>query len=87
LSNNELAKVASDYNTGKLVRHGEGALMIGNGWDSAQVIKQLENVEKAIQNQPTNDLHIENVVRGAFDLVKTNKNGNTLIHNRYRLKG
>lgn len=87
LSNNELAKVASDYNTGKLVRHGEGALMIGNGWDSAQVIKQLENVEKAIQNQPTNDLHIENVVRGAFDLVKTNKNGNTLIYNRYRLKG
>jgi hypothetical protein len=84
LSNTELANLAASYQAGTIV-HSEGASQVGNGWNTAAIIKQLESLEQTIKNKPEHSLGVENVVLGAMDIVKQTKKGNTTILNRYKV--
>jgi TP901 family phage tail tape measure protein len=85
LSNIELASLAASYQAGSMINR-EGALQIGNGWNTQAVIKQLESLERTIKNKPEHNLEVENVVQGAMDIVRSSKAGGTTIYNRYRVK-
>ena len=84
MNNNELARVAEEYQNGSLTA--DNATQIGNGWDSHLVVKRLESIENAIKNKPEHHLGVENVVIGAMDIVRTTKAGGDITYNRYRVK-
>jgi len=86
LSNVELAKVAQEYNTGKLI-NGVSAVQIGNGWDSSLVIERLESLENTIKNKPETNIKIEEIINGAMLITRETKKGNTINYNRYRING
>jgi TP901 family phage tail tape measure protein len=85
LSNEELANLAASYQAGTIVKK-EGAIQIGNGWNTAEIVKHLQSLEQTIKNKPEHSLGVENVVLGAMDIVKQTKEGNTSRVNRYRVR-
>ena len=84
LSNDSLAKVAQDYQNGKIVQ--EGASQIGQGWDTGLIVNRLESLEQTIKDKPEHSLKVEDVVTGAMTIVRETKAGNTLNYNRYRIR-
>jgi myosin heavy subunit len=86
LSNSELARIASEYNTGALIRKGEGAMQIGGAWQTAAIVGKLDALEKAIKSKPETNIELGEIVGGAMEIVKTTRKGNDVIYNRYRIK-
>jgi len=86
LSNEELAKLANDYQNGMISNIGSGAVKIGSGWNSMEVVKKLENIENVIRNKPETNIHVEEIVSGAMTITRQTKQGNDTIYNRYRIK-
>ena len=86
LTNNELAKIAMEYNTGSLMRKGEGAMQIGGAWQTAAIVQKLDLLEKAIKTKPETNIELGEIVSGAMEIVKTTRKGNDVIYNRYRIK-
>lgn len=84
MSNEELANLAAEYHAGNVI-HKAGATQLGNGWNTAAIIRQLESLEQTIKNKPEHSLGVENVVLGAMDIVKKTKSGNTTTLNRYKV--
>ena len=86
LSNMELAQIAQDYRTGKILAQGEGASQIGGAWSSVAVIQKLDELQKTIENKPEVDYKVEEILDGVMKLRKSEKRGNTIVHNKYRIK-
>ena len=85
LSNQELASLASQYHAGKMIRSSEGALQIGNPWQSAEVIAKLDQLNNSIQNKPENDIRVEEIIDGTMTILRKTKEKNSIIYNRYRI--
>lgn len=86
LSNDELSKIAMEYNTGRLIHKGDAASQIGGAWMSESVVKRLESIESTIRNKPEHKLEVEQVIDGAMTITRTTKKGNSVVFNRYRVK-
>lgn len=86
LTNEELAKVAQEYQNGRILNKYEGAEQIGNGWNTLAVIKKLDDLEKAIKNKPETNIELAGIVQGAIDIVETTKKGNSIIYNKHRVR-
>jgi TP901 family phage tail tape measure protein len=86
LSNPELANIAMEYQNGKLVRGGEGAIQIGASWNSNSIVEKLSSLEQTIKNKPEHNLAVEDVVMGAMTIARSTKQGSTTTYNRYRVK-
>jgi TP901 family phage tail tape measure protein len=86
LSNNELAKIAQEYNTGKLIKAGDGAVQIAGPYQTQILVQKLESLEKTIKNKPETNIELEKIVDGAMMIKRSTKKGSTLIYNRYKVK-
>ena len=86
LSNEALARLAQDYNTGQIINKGEGASQIGNAWQTAEVLKRLEDLTNTIKSKPETNIELGEIVGGAMTIVKSSKKGNTITYNRYKVK-
>jgi myosin heavy subunit len=86
LTNNELAKIAMEYNTGSLMRKGDGAMQIGGAWQTAAIVKELNELKSIIKTKPETNIELGEIVSGAMEIVKTTRKGNDVIYNRYRIK-
>jgi hypothetical protein len=62
----------------------DGFDIAGKSMDLAPMLKELEEVKKAIQNQPTTDYNFDKIVRGVAILMKEEKRGNTRIITKNR---
>lgn len=85
IDNETLADIAWSYQNGKLVSNSSNESVNG-AWESIAVLKQLQSLEKTIQNKPEHDLQVENIVLGAMDIVRSTKVGRDLVYNRYKVK-
>jgi hypothetical protein len=86
LSNDELASLASQYHTGKLIRSGNSASQIGGAWQSAEVVKKLTELNNTIKTKPETNIDLEEIVGGAMTIVRSSKENNSVVYNRYRVK-
>lgn len=85
LSNNELAKVAQEYNAGKLVAK-NGAKQIGGAWESLAVINELQSLKETIKNKPETNIRLEEIINGALMITRETKKGNSVVYDRYKTK-
>jgi len=83
ISNEELAKIASLHRSGEML-NGSGAVQIGSGWNTTEVVKRLESLENTVRNKPEVNIEFERIIDGALQIVRETKTGNTKIFNRYR---
>ena len=85
LSNNELAKVAQEYNAGKLVAK-NGANQIGGAWESLAVLTELQSLKETIKNKPETNIRLEEIINGALMITRETKRGNSVVYDRYKTK-
>jgi hypothetical protein len=86
LSNESLAKIAQEYNAGQIIHKGEAAAQIGGAWQSAAVLKQLEDLTRAISTKPETNIELGEILDGAMTIIKSQKKGNQIVYNRYKIK-
>jgi len=87
LTTSEIAKIAMEYNNGKLMSKGDGAIQIGSGWSTDSIVKKLDEIGKVIADKPEVNIEVGDIVQGAMTILETKKQGNSIIYNRYRVKG
>jgi len=86
LSNESLAKLAQEYNAGSVITKAEGAVQLGGAWSTAAVIKKLDELEQALKSKPETNIELGEIIDGAMTIVKTKKQGNSVVYNRYKVK-
>lgn len=87
LTTSEIARIANEYNNGKLMSKGDGAVQISTGWNSSEVLKKLDEIGRVISDKPEMNIEVGQIVQGAMDIIHSTKKGNTIIYNKYRVKG
>ncbi len=86
LSNIELAKVASDYNSGKIINLNHVGAVAGNSYDLIPLLSKLDNVENAIKNMPSNNIELGEITQHTMQIVQTFKRGNITNRRTYFIK-
>ena len=85
MSNEDLSKLANDYQNGLITDFGSGAVQIGNAWQTDVIVKKLDSLESTIRNKPETNIELEEIIGGAMTISRKTKTGNTKVYNRYRV--
>jgi TP901 family phage tail tape measure protein len=86
LSNEDLAKIANDYNTGRIIAKGDNAQQIGGAWQAAAIVKKLDELSKIIEHKPETNIELGQILDGAMTIIKSQKKGNSIVYNRFKIK-
>jgi TP901 family phage tail tape measure protein len=88
MTTGQIAKLSQDYLNGKLVSKMDGAQQTGGSYmDSNAIIKSIQGLEQTIKNKPEIEYNLEEVVQGLYSFTRKETKGNTVIYNKYRVKG
>jgi hypothetical protein len=83
LSNEALAKIASEYQNGKIIRSNS---QIGSAFDTAILVGKLDELTSAIKQKPETNIGIGEITQSVMEIVKSTKQGNTTTYNRYKVR-
>jgi TP901 family phage tail tape measure protein len=88
MTTGQIAKLSQDYLNGKLVSKMDGAQQTGGSYmDSNAIIKSIQGLEQTIKNKPEIEYNLEEVVQGLYSFTRKESKGNTVVYNKYRVKG
>lgn len=82
LSNEELTKIATEYNNGNLLKHGKS----DSSLEFAIMVNELKNIKDVIQNKPETNIELGQITQSAIEIVNRTRKGNTTIYNRYKVR-
>lgn len=83
MSNESLAKLAMEYNNGKIIRGNE---QVASGYETALLISKFDELNNTIKNKPETNIELGEIMHGAMEIIKSTKKGNTSTFNRYKIK-
>ena len=86
MSNEDLSKLAYNYQNGMIQNVGEGAMLIGGNWQSQMIVAKLDSLEKTIKNKPETNIAFEEIIGGVMAISRETKTGNSKTYNKYRVK-
>jgi hypothetical protein len=82
MSNEALAKMAMEYQAGKLVAGNKGAESL----QLAILVNEMRDLKQVIQNKPETNIELGEITQSMMEIVKTTKQGNTHTFNRYKVR-
>ena len=82
LSNEQLAKVAQEYQNGKLINGTQPMSAI----DLSLLVSKMDELTHTIKNKPETNIELGEITSSVMEIVKTTKQGNTLKTNRFRVR-
>jgi hypothetical protein len=83
LSNEALAKMANEYQNGKLMRSNS---QMGSALETALLISKLDELTDTIKMKPETNIGIGEITQSVMEIVKSTKQGNTTTYNRYKVR-
>jgi hypothetical protein len=83
LSNEALAKMASEYQNGKIIRSNS---QVGSAFDTAILVNELKTLNETIKAKPETNINIGEITQSVMEIVKSTKQGNTTTYNRYKVR-
>ena len=83
LTNDELSNLAMEYQNGKIVRSDS---QVTSALELAVLVNRLDNLTQVIQDKPETNIQLGEITQGAMEIVKSTKQGNTIVYNRYKVK-
>ena len=83
LTNDELSNLAMEYQNGKIVRSDS---QVSSALELAVLVNRLDNLTQVIQDKPETNIQLGEITQGAMEIVKSTKQGNTIVYNRYKVK-
>ena len=81
LSNEELARIAQDYQNGRLI----GQDVAHSSLDFAVMVNKIDELKEVIKNKPETNIALGEITQSAMQIVEQKRTGNTVIYNRYRV--
>lgn len=82
MSNEQLARIAQEYQNGKLIRGGQ----VGSAMDLAVLVNEMKDLKETIKQKPETNIELGEITTSVMEIVKKTKQGNTLKTNRYRIR-
>jgi hypothetical protein len=81
MSNEQLAKIAQEYNTRSVMRYkGQDSSL-----DFALLVSEMKDLKKEIINKPVTSVELGRITQSAIQIVEKTQKGNSIIYNRYRV--
>jgi hypothetical protein len=82
MSNEALAKLAMEYQAGKLVAGQKGAESL----QLAVLVNEMRDLKSVIQNKPETNIELGEITQSVIEIVKSTKSGNTKTFNRFKVR-
>jgi DNA repair exonuclease SbcCD ATPase subunit len=82
MSNEALAKLAMEYQAGKLVAGQKGAESL----QLAVLVNEMRDLKSVIQNKPETNIEMGEITQSVIEIVKSTKSGNTKTFNRFKVR-
>jgi hypothetical protein len=82
MSNEALAKLAMEYQAGKLVAGSKGA----ESMHLAVLVNEMRDLKQVIQNKPETNIELGEITQSVMEIVKSTKVGNTRTYNRFKVR-
>jgi len=82
MSNEALAKLAMEYQAGKLVAGHKGAESI----QLAVLVNEMRDLKQVIQNKPETNIELGEITQSVMEIVRSTKTGNTKTFNRFKVR-
>lgn len=82
MSNEALAKLAMEYQAGKLVAGHKGAESL----QLAVLVNEMRDLKNVIQNKPETNIELGEITQSVVEIVKSTKTGNTKTFNRFKVR-
>lgn len=82
LSNEQLTRLAMEYNNGRLV----GQDVAHSSLDLAVLVNKLDNLTEVIKHKPETNIQLGEITQSAMEIVQSTRKGNTTIYNRFKVR-
>jgi hypothetical protein len=83
LSNTDLARVAQEYNNGKIV---EGGQQTKSALEFALLVNELKDLKSVIQDKPETNIELGQITNSVMEIVQSQKRGNSVTYNRFKVR-
>lgn len=83
LTNEELTKIAQEYQVGKAMTNRDTA---HSSMDLAILVNEIKDLKQVIKNKPEVDFQIGEITSSMLEFVKKTSQGNTTTFNRYKVR-
>jgi hypothetical protein len=85
MTTQEIAKVAQDYQNGKLIGS-TTAYQMAQSVDFIQMVNKLDELKTTIENKPEHSYDVSRISSTLLEFVDKKKQGNTTTFNRYKVR-
>lgn len=82
LSNEQLTRLAMEYNNGRLV----GQDVAHSSLDLAIMVNELRDLKEVIKQKPETNIQLGEITQSAMEIVQSTRKGNTTIYNRFKVR-
>lgn len=83
LSNTDLARVAQEYNNGKLVEsNGQSTSAL----ELAILVNEMQDLKNIIKNKPETNIELGQITQSVVEIVESKRVGQTTTYNRYKVR-
>ena len=83
LSNEDLTKLAVDYKNGRVI---ERASHSSTALDLSILVNELSDIKQTIKNKPETNIELGEITSSMMEMVKSRKQGNSIVYNRYKIR-
>ena len=83
MSNEALAKLAMEYQNGKVLRSDS---QVGSAYETAILVNEMRELKDVIKAKPETNIELGEITQSVMNIVKSSKQGNTVVYNRYRIR-
>lgn len=83
LTNEQLAKVAQEYQNGKSIN---GGLQVQSSMDFALLMNEVKDLKSVIKNKPETNIEIGEITGSLMEIVQSTKRGNNTTYNRFKVR-
>lgn len=85
MTTEQIAKVAQDYQNGKLIGLGT-ASQLANALDFHVMVSKLDELTNVIKHKPETNIELGEITQSAMEIVKSTRKGNTTVYNRFKVR-
>lgn len=85
MTTEQIAKVAQDYQNGKLIGLGT-ASQLANALDFHVMVSKLDELTNVIKQKPETNIELGEITQSAMEIVKSTRKGNTTVYNRFKVR-
>lgn len=82
LTNEELTRIATQYQSGRLI----GQDVMHSSLELAVLVNEMKDLKEVIKRKPETNIELGEITQSAMEIVKSTRQGNTIVYNRFKVR-